>query len=152
MKINNKELVALRKKTGIAILECRNALVEADGDLKLAEDILKRKGVEIADKKATRVSKQGVVDSYIHAGSKIGALVEISCETDFVARNTEFCKFVHDIAMQVVATDPKDIPELLKQPFIKNEDIDIKTLLCDLIAKIGENIEIKRFERYEITR
>lgn len=152
MKIENKDLVALRKRTGISIMECRNALLKADGDLKKAEEILTKEGENIAQKKTSRLSGQGLIESYIHLGGKIGVLLEISCETDFVARNEEFANFAHDIAMHIAASYPRDPKELLEQPFIKDEDIQVKTLLTNLISKIGENIEIKRFTRYEIGR
>lgn len=150
MKIQNKDVIKLRRETKIPILECREALEEAGGDLKRALKVLKERSKKIAAKKSSRTSSQGIIEVYIHSDSKIGVLIEVSSETDFVARNPEFKSFAHDIAMQIAATNPKDIKKLLKSQFIKDLDITIEEYLKNQIAKTGENIQIKRFIRYEL--
>src|ERR1700738_1004948 len=107
MEITAANVKELRARTGAGIMECKRALVEADGNISAAIEILKRQGLDRADRKAGRVARQGVVDSYIHAGGRIGAMVEVNCETDFVARTDDFRRLAHDIAMQVAATGPK---------------------------------------------
>lgn len=192
--ITAKEIAALRNKTGLPMMEVKIALVEAGGDENIAIDILRKKGLSKAAKKAERVTKSGLIECYSHDG-KIGVIVEVLSETDFVARNEEFKSFVHDVALHVAAMNPKYlssemIPEdeaskekellieqvkaegkpeeiakkivegkmqkyfaevcLLNQPFIKDQDKTIGTMLNDLISKIGENIVISRFVRYEL--
>lgn len=150
MKIDTKDVIKLRKETGISILECRQALEEAGSDFSKAREVLKERSKKIAAKKANRVSDQGIIEAYIHNDNKIGVLVEVSSETDFVARNPEFKSFVHDIAMQITATNPKDVKQLLASEFIKDLDLTIEVYLRNQIAKLGENIKIKRFIRYEL--
>lgn len=149
-------------------MDCKRALENAGGDVAKATELLKAQGLAKAEKKAERTARQGLVDSYIHAGGRIGSMVEVNCETDFVARTDDFKRLAHDIAMQVAATNPKVIgnesnPEgskdgqdvadedvLLKQPFIKDPSISIEALVKNAIAKTGENIVIKRFARFEL--
>ena len=196
MIVNPKLVAQLRAETGAGIVECKNALDEAGGDQKKATEILRKKGeIKAAKKSAERTTKEGLVHAYVHANGKVGAMIEMSCETDFVARNEEFQALVHDIAMQVAATNPlyvkpEDVPGevvakekemyleeirgqekppalvekilegklekyfedvcLLKQPFVKDEDITIEELINQKIAKIGEKIEIKKFVRFQI--
>ncbi len=196
MIVNPKLVAQLRAETGAGIVECKNALDEAGGDQKKATEILRKKGeIKAAKKSAERTTKEGLVHAYVHANGKVGAMIEMSCETDFVARNEEFQALVHDIAMQVAATNPlyvkpEDVPEevvakekemyleeirgqekppalvekildgklekyfedvcLLKQPFVKDEDITIEELINQKIAKIGEKIEVKKFVRFQI--
>ena len=185
----------LRETTGAGMMDCKKALVETGGDTEKAVALLREKGLAKAAKRAGRTASQGVVDSYIHLGGKVGVLVEVNCETDFVARNEEFKSFVRDICLQVAATNPaylsrEDVPQgeldkekeilknqalnegkpekivekivtgklekyfeencLLEQAFIKDPDIKVSDLLSDLIAKIGENIVIRRYMRYEM--
>ncbi|MBI4395186.1 MAG: translation elongation factor Ts [Candidatus Omnitrophica bacterium] len=187
------QVKVLREETGAGIMDCKRALTEAKGDFKAAKDLLRKRGFEIAQKKSGRAAKEGQVFSYVHLGGKIGVLVEINCETDFVARNSEFQQFGRDIAMQIAASHPlfvsreevdvkwleqekeifraqvKEKPAkiqdqiiqgklekrfqevcLLDQQFIKNEEITIQNLLTGLISKLGENVIIKRFRRFEI--
>ncbi len=153
----------LRDKTGAGIMECKRAIEDAVGDLTRAEQLLKERGLAKAQKKLGREANQGIVDSYIHAGGRVGALVEVNCETDFVARNDEFRALVHDIAMQVAAMSPGrisrdepmpdgavgDVP-LLDQPFIKDNDRTIQDLVTEHIAKLGENIVVRRIARFEL--
>ena len=185
----------LRGKTGAGILDCQNALKETDSDIEKAVDLLRQKGLAAAQKKAGRETKEGVISSYIHAGSKIGVLVEINCETDFVARNEEFQSLVKDVALQIAAANPVYIqrenvsaeiiereksvylgqakemgkPEaawdkivqgklekfyqeqcLIEQSFIKDPNSTITEILTAKIAKLGENISIARFTRYQL--
>lgn len=140
----------LREKTGAGIADCRKALEEAKGDEKKAVELLRSWGIDEAADKADREVGQGLVDTYIHAGGKVGAMVEINCETDFVARTDEFKNLVHEVAMQVSAMDPKDVEELLKQEYIRDASKTISDLVKEAIAKLGENIVIKRFMRFEL--
>ncbi len=144
------EVKKLREKTGAPIIECRNALNSAKGDQKKAVEILKKKGLEKAVKKKTRETKAGVVISYIHADKTKGAVVVLSTETDFVARNPDFQKLAHEIAMQVTAMEPKDTKELLKQNWIRDDQKTIQDLIDENIAKFGENIKIEEFKRFSV--
>jgi len=193
MEIKAELVKELREKSSAGMMDCKKALVESNGDIKKAEEILKENGLAKASKKASRATKEGIIDSYIHIGSKIGIMLEVNCETDFVARNEMFKNFVHDIALHITAAAPlyvskEDVPQevldkekelyrkqalnegkpekiidkiaegklkkyyeencLLEQPFVKDNDVKIGDLLKQNIAKIGENIVIKRFERY----
>ena len=130
--------------------EVKKALDEANGDVARAMEVLKARGIAVAAKKSSREVKEGVVDAYIHATKKLGVLVEVLCETDFVARNVEFQKLAHELAMQIAATRPGTLEDLLPQPFIKDQDITIKDFINQHIAKLGENIQIGRFEIFEI--
>lgn len=143
-------LKKLREETAASVSDCRQALEEASGDYKSALAWLKKRAAVIAEKKAERETSQGLVDSYIHAGGKVGALVELLCETDFVAKTDEFKKLSHEIAMQVAAMDPKDVDTLLKQPYIRDNSQTIESLIKEVIGKLGENITLKRFQRFEI--
>ena len=185
----------LRQVTGAGILECKNALVETEGDLEGAAQMLREKGLAKAAKKVGREANDGLIGHYIHAGSRVAAIVEVNCETDFVARTPDFQEFAHDLAMQVVGAQPKyvnveDVPAevvdaeratyrqqfidegkperildrivegkltkfyeevcLMEQPFIKDGDRKIKDLVTEMIAKLGENIVIRRFTRYQV--
>src|SRR3989338_8501978 len=145
MKISIEDVKKLRIKTGAGIAGCRKALEEANGDFKKAEGLLKSRGAEIASKKKDRATGQGLVETYIHGGGRVGAMVEVNCETDFVARTDEFKSLVHEIAMQVSAMDPVDVEELLKQEYILDSSKTIGDLIKEAIAKVGENIVVKRF-------
>lgn len=185
----------LREKTGIGIMECKAALEEAQGDMEKAIIILKERGLSVAAKKAGRETTEGLIGAYVHVGGKIGVLVEVNCESDFVARNEEFQQLVKDLAMQIAAADPKfvrkeDVPEeiiqrereqyrqealrsgtpekmmenviqgklakffsencLYEQPFIRDPETTIGQVIVSKIAKIGENIRVRRFVRYKI--
>lgn len=190
-----KLVMQLREQTGAGILDAKKALEESGDDLTKAAELLRKKGAVKAASKSDRETHEGVVHAYIHAGGKVGALVEVLCETDFVARNEQFQAFVHDIAMHVAAANPlyvrpEDVPEeviekekeiakehmagenkpaeiiekilggkinkyfeetcLLKQAFVKDDSVTIEELLKGQIAKIGENIQIKRFVRFSL--
>ena len=185
----------LREKTGAPFLDCKNALVETDGDFEKASEVLRIKGVAKASKKTTRKTDQGIISSYVHAGGKIGVMLEVNCETDFVARNEEFQNLCREVAMQIAANNPiyvkkeevseeeienerrilkaeamesgkpENIAEkmvagrinkffeeicLLEQPYIRDPKMKIIDLVNNLIAKIGENIVVKRFVRYQL--
>ncbi len=193
--ITAKQVKELRERTGVGMMDCKNALVEADGDVKKASEILREKGLAKAAKKSSRIAAEGLVMSYIHGGGRIGVLVEVNIETDFAAKNENFQGFVRDVAMQIAATKPEylsreEVPSeaidkekeilrnqalnegkpekivdkmvegriekyyksvcLLEQPFIKDTDKTISQLLTEMVALIGENINIRRFTRYEM--
>jgi elongation factor Ts len=190
-----KDVMALREATGAGMMDCKKAMVEADGDTEKATEILREKGLAAAAKRAGRIAAEGVVGSYIHMGGKIGVLVEINCETDFVAKTDDFQAFVKDISMQIAASNPlyvsqSDVPEeavekekeflttqamnegkpqniaekmvegrikkyfkqicLMEQDFVKDTDKTVSQVQTELIAKLGENISIRRFTRYQM--
>lgn len=139
----------LRDETGAGVMEIKKALDEADNDLEKTKKILRKSGASKANKKAGRDASQGVVEAYSHNG-KLGVLVEVNCETDFVARNSDFRTFVHDMALQIVAMKPESVEELLTQEFIKDPSLKVEDLLHSLVGKIGEKIVIKRFTLFEL--
>jgi len=184
----------LREKSGAGMMDCKQALVECDADIDKAVDFLRKKGLATAQKRAGRAMKEGTVQSYIHMGGKLGVLVEVNCETDFVAKNEDFIVFANNIAMHIAATNPlgmraEDVPEetvqrereiyqaqaletgkpenviakivdgkmnkffkencLLNQPYVRDPDLTVEDVLNELIAKIGENITIRRFVRFQ---
>jgi elongation factor Ts len=183
----------LREKTGAGLLDCKKALAESNGNVEEAITILRKKGAASAAKKADRATKEGLIESYIHVGGKVGVLIEVNCETDFVARNEDFRTFVKDLCLQIAAASPlyvgrEEVPEadlqkerdiataqvqgkppaavqkivegklekyfstvcLLDQPFVKIPEKTVKELLTDQIAKIGENLQIRRFVRFQV--
>jgi len=195
VKITSQMVKELREKTNAGMMDCKKALGETDGDMEKAVDLLRQKGLAVAAKRADRATSEGVVECYIHAGGKLGVLVEVGCETDFVAKTDDFKAFARDIAMHVAAVNPvavsrEEIPSdlverekaiyvkqaqesgkpeniiekivtgkiekyiseicLLDQKFVKNPDLSIQDLLNELVAKMGENISIKRFARFQI--
>ena len=143
-------LKKLRNETGVSLADCRKALEETKNDYKKALVWLKTAGLEKAAKKSDRKTSEGLVESYIHQNGRVGALVEVLCETDFVARTSEFKNLVHEICMQVAAMNPKDISALLKQEYIRDSSKTIENLIKESIAKLGENIVIKNLQRFEI--
>ncbi len=195
MAISAADVKALRERTGAGMMDCKHALVEAGGDLDKAVTVLREKGVAAATKKGNREAKEGVIHTYIHPGSRIATMVELNCETDFVARNDMFQSLARDIAMQVAASKPQAVgreqmsqglvdeeseiyrnqaknegkPDhivdrivqgriekfyqencLLEQPFIRDTDKTVKDLITDAVGTLGENIQIRRFIRYEL--
>ncbi|MEW5721652.1 MAG: translation elongation factor Ts [Thermodesulfobacteriota bacterium] len=195
MEITAKMVKELREKTNAGMMDCKKALAETGGDMDKAIDYLRQKGLLTARKRAGRATKEGLVHAYIHAGGKLGVLVEVNCETDFVAKNEQFAEFVHNVAMHIAAANPvcldiesvppelltreKEIykaqaletgkPEkvldkivegrvkkfyseacLLEQPYVKDPDLTIRDLLNETIAKIGENINIRRYVRFQL--
>ena len=143
-------LKKLRNETGVSLADCRKSLEEANNDYKKALEWLKKNGLEKAAKKSDRETSQGLIESYIHNGGRVGSIIEILCETDFVARTDEFKNLSHEVAMQVAAMNPKDVPALLKQEYIKDPSKTIENLIKEAIAKLGENIIVKNLQRFEI--
>ncbi len=195
MEISASQVKDLRERTGISIMECKTALVESQGNIERAIEILRKKGIAKAEKKADRVATEGLIWAYIHPGNKIGVMVEVNCETDFVAKTEDFVTFVKDVAMHIAATNPAAIrreevdlelvnkereiyreqaryqnkPEniieriidgkmdkfyqdncLLEQPFVKDPQKTVKDYLTEVVAKVGENINISRFVRFQL--
>jgi elongation factor Ts len=165
LEISTDLIKALREQSGAGIMDCKRALQEADGDLERAQEILREKGVVSASKKASRDTNEGLVDSYIHSGGRVGAIVEINCETDFVAKTNDFKTLAHDVAMQIAAMSPlyvdtSDIPEgediepqeacLLQQPFIRDPTTTVQDRINEEIAKLGENVRVRRFTRFSL--
>ncbi len=165
MEITTEMIKELRKESGAGIMDCRSALVGTEGDMEKALATLKENGLLKAQKKAERATGQGLVEAYIHTAGRIGAMVELNCETDFVARTDEFKELAHCLAMQVAALAPRyiseeDVPEdeevvpeeacLLLQPYIKDPTRVVKDIIVETIAKVGENIRVRRFSRYEL--
>lgn len=144
-----EKIKKIRELTGAGVMDIKRALDEAKQNEKKALEILRAKGVEKAEKKSDRTTMQGLVDSYIHLG-KVGCLVEVNCETDFVARNEDFKKFVHEIALQVASSEATSVDELLDELYFREPDKKIRQLLQDIIQKTGENIKIKRFVRFTL--
>lgn len=192
--INATMVKELREKSGAGMMDCKQALVECDADMDKAVDFLRKKGLATAQKRAGRAMTEGTIQSYIHMGGKLGVLVEVNCETDFVAKNEDFVQFAKNVAMHIAATNPlgvrsEDVPEevvqrereiyqaqaletgkpenvitkivdgkmnkffkensLLNQPYVRDPELTIEDVLNELIAKIGENITIRRFVRFQ---
>jgi elongation factor Ts len=167
MAVSAETVKKLRDLTGAGMLDCKKALEETGGELDKAKEILRKRGIAIAEKKAAQETRQGLVEAYIHPDGRLGALVELNCQTDFVARTDGFRALAHELAMQVAATDPQHIapdelpagsdgnPEelcLLAQPFIRDPSRTIQDLINDTIAKTGENIRVRRFARFHLGR
>ena len=164
MTVTVDDIKVLREKTGAGIMDCRSALTEADGDLEKAQTILRDKGVAKAAKRAGREAGEGIVESYLHGG-RIGAMLELNCETDFVARTDVFRELAHDIALQIASMNPQvidaaDLPDdaedspgelaLLSQTFIKDPSRTIQDLINETVTSTGEKIAVRRFARYEL--
>jgi elongation factor Ts len=166
LEVSVEIIRALRERTSAGVMDCKRALQEANGDLDKAEQILTKKGIASAARKASRATEEGLIESYIHSGGRIGVLVEINCETDFVARTEDFKGLAHDVAMQIAAmaplyVDAEDIPEgengagnqeaiLMQQPFIKDPTRTIRDLVNETIGRLGENIRVRRFSRFSL--
>ena len=142
------QLKELREMTGVSMMACKKALEEAEGDIKMAVDVLRKKGEAKAVERGERSTGQGVIATYLHTNAKIGVMVQLGCETDFVAKNDEFLQVAKDIAMHIAASDPADTKVLLEQPFIKDLSLTISDYINGFIQKFGENIEVERFERF----
>jgi len=194
-QIDTKLVQQLRNRTGMGMMDCKKALQEAEGDLEKAVEILRKKGAKVAEKRAEKEASEGLVSTYVHAGGNIGVIVEINCETDFVANTDDIKQFANDVCLQIAATYPKYVspddvdqsylekekdllkeqlkeqgkPEqmldkivegkvekiyqeicLLKQPFVKNNELTVEDVLQELMSKLGEKIQIRRFTRYEV--
>lgn len=148
--ISAAQIKKIRDLTGAPVMDCRAALLEAKGDEKKALRFLKEKGSDSAKKRADRETKQGRVEAYIHNGSRIGALIDLRTETDFVARTDDFKELAKKVAMQVASMNPKDVTELLSQPLIFDEKMTVDELIKEVVGKTGEKIEIARFQRFEV--
>ncbi len=148
-KTSLEAIKALREKTSASLNDVRSALESAGGDEKKALELLRQRGVQIAEKRSGRATGQGRVETYVHHDGRLGALIEINCETDFVARTPAFVQFCRDVAMHVAAMDPQP-STLLEQPFVKDQGTTVGDLLKSLIATTGENVVIKRFTRYAV--
>jgi elongation factor Ts len=140
----------LREETGAGVMDCKRALDESKGDFEKAKGLIKERGLAKAKQKADREAKEGIVEAYVHAGGRIGAMVELSSETDFVARNPDFRGLAKEIAMQVAAMDPTDVDQLLEQPYIRDASRTIGELVTTIAASTGENVRVKRFKRFEL--
>lgn len=147
--VTKEDIIQLRKETGVGVIEAKKALDATNGDMTKAKEELKKSGALAAAKRAGRTAKEGVIKTYSHNG-RLGVMVEINCETDFVARNEVFQNFANDIALHIAAMKPNDITELLEQDFVKDTSVKIAELLNQKIAQIGEKIDIKRFSLYEL--
>jgi len=165
MKISIEAVKELRKRTNVGIADCNKALLEVGGDMDKAIELLKQRGEAIAEKRRDAAATEGVIEAYIHHTKRVGALVELNCETDFVARTAEFKELAHDLAMQITATAPQfltseEMPPqaetdpqtvcLLSQPFIKDPTKTVQEVITETIAKVGENIKVRRFARFEL--
>ena len=165
MEITATLVKELRELSGSGIMDCKRALEETGGDVEKAEAILRSKGIALAMKKSSRATNEGLIESYVHSGGRIASMVELNCETDFVSRTTEFKELAHNLAMQIAAMAPQYVdqtelaedsgenPEevcLLQQPYIKDPGRVIEDLVTDLTARIGENVRVKRFARFEL--
>jgi len=149
MEITASQVMELRKKTGAGIMECKKVLIEAEGNEEKAIELLQERGILKAAKKSGRVAAEGIVDAYVSDDKKIGALVEVNSETDFVSQNDTFKNFVKDVAKQIALNNPKDVEDLLAEKSIAEPDKTVKDVLTNKIATIGENISIRRFARFE---
>lgn len=145
-----KKLKQLRDETGISFSLCKKALDESDDNIEKAKELLQKWGIEKAESKSSRETKQGALFSYIHHNKKVGVMLELLCETDFVAANDEFQQLGNALAMQVASMKPEDKDELLKQPYVKDPKTTVENLIKEKILKIGENITIGRFQRWEM--
>jgi|SRR5581483_4153747 len=150
MSVDIKILKKLRDETQASVADCRRALEETNGDYAKALEWIKKHAKEKAGKKSDRETNQGIIESYIHQNGRVGVMVELLCETDFVARTAEFKKLGHEIAMQVAAMNPENVEKLLDQEYIRDGSKKIGDMVKEAIGTIGENITVKRFERFEI--
>jgi elongation factor Ts len=147
--ISAESVQKLREMTSAGVMDCRKALIEANGDLDLAAKIILEKGLAKVEKRAGRETGAGLVHSYVH-NDRIGVMLELRAETDFVVRSDPFQKLAHEIAMQISAMDPKSLDELMSQPYIKDESKTVKDLVNEVIAKVGENVTVNQFYRIEV--
>ncbi len=165
MAVTVDDIKALREITGAGVMDSKKALEEANGDLRQAEEILRRQGIASAAKKASRATNQGVIQSYIHSGGRIGAMIELNCETDFVARTGDFQDLANNLAMQIAAmaptyVDESDVPDgeesdtaqdcLMQQSFIRDPSKTVQDMVNETVGKLGENIRVRRFKRFSL--
>ncbi|MFL2640736.1 MAG: elongation factor Ts [Dehalococcoidia bacterium] len=165
MVVTTEIIRDLRAKTGAGVMDCKKALEESNGDMNGAISLLKEWGISAVQKKSSRSANQGVVETYVHAGGRIGVILELNCETDFVARTPEFLSLAHDLALQIASMDPQSIDDentdsssedfdgetrLMHQDFVKDPSQTISDLITEAVSRIGENILVRRFTRYEL--
>ncbi len=165
MEIPTGKVKELREHSKAGVMECRNALIEAEGNMEKALGILKERSLVKVEKRRNRSASEGLIETYVHAGGRIGAMVEVNCETDFAARTDDFKELAHNLAMQVAAMSPQfismeEVPEgndidaktdcLLVQPYIRNSNMTVQDVINEAIAKVGENIKVSRFARFEL--
>ena len=150
MATGKDEVKRLREETGAGVMDCKRALEESKGYFERAKALIKERGLAKAQKKSDREAKEGIVEAYVHAGGRIGAMVEVSSETDFVARNPEFRELAKELAMQVAAMDPKDVDELLEQTYIRDASKKVGELVTGIAAATGENVRVRRFKRFQL--
>ncbi len=149
MSISREAIKELREQTGAGIMDVRRALEEANGNRERAVEIIRERGLAVAAKKAGRVANQGLVEAYVHGG-RLGALVELNCETDFVARTEDFRRLAREIAMQAAANGAEDVEALRRQPYNRDTSKTLDDLITETVAKVGENIVLRRFARFEL--
>lgn len=147
--ISASDVKKLREETGVGVMDAKKALEVAGGDMARAKAILKAQGVEKAEKRSERSTAQGLIETYIHGG-RVGAMVELGCETDFVARTDEFKALAKELSMQIASMNPADVEDLLAQDYIRDSSKKVKDLLTETIAKTGENVQVKRFIRFTL--
>lgn len=150
MQITAKMVSELRERTGAGMMDCKKALVQAEGDMEKAIEILREKGLAAAAKKAGRVAAEGVVETYITEDGKVGAVVEVNCETDFVGKNEDFVKLAKNLAKQAALSSANTVEELVEEKYIEDENVTVKEAITALIAKLGENMSLRRFERFNV--
>ena len=150
-KLNISDIKKIREITGISVEAVREALENAGGKIESAMEILKKRGITVAAKKFERITGEGLIFSYIHSNGKIGVLLKLLCETDFVARNEQFRELGHELAMHIAAMNSENTEELLAQPYVRDQDITVDVLVKNYIAKLGENIRVAEFCRFEIS-
>ena len=149
--ITAQQIKELRDKTGVSVSACKRALEEAGGDMEKALAVLQRESAKSAEKKADRILGSGVIEAYVHNNKKVGVMLELKSESDFVSGNEEFRTLAKDAAMHIAASSPSDLDELMGQPYIKNPAVTVKELLNQAIQKFGEKIEISRFAKYNLS-
>ena len=150
MSVSAKEIQEIRNETGLGVMDIKNAMEEAGGDREKAMEILKKRVGDKMEKRSGRATGQGKIGAYVHGDGKSAVMVEVNCETDFVAKNEDFQQFIKDLTLQIISMKPENVEELLKQDFVKDTKKTIEDLLKDIIAKTGENIVIGRFVVYSI--
>jgi len=149
-KIDPKDVQRLRSESGAGVMDCKRALEETGGDYAKALALIKERGIQSVAKKSEREAKEGVIASYVHSNRRVGALVELASETDFVSRGEDFQKLALEIAMQVAAMEPASVDDLLEQPYIRDASKKIKDLVTDVAASTKENVHVRRIQRFEL--
>ncbi len=150
MNITTKQIKELRDKTKSSIADCKKALEKAAGDLEKAEKLLIETGARIMDKKAQRSTQNGIIASYVHSDKRIGVLIQLACETDFVAKTEDFQNLAKELTLQIAATDPEDVKELMAQSYVRDESMTVADLFKSTVLKLKENIKLEKFCRYKI--